>query len=166
VIVIIMGVSGSGKSTLLHAFTASLGWPGLEADELHPASNVQKMARGVPLDDADRRPWLEAVAAVVSRWKESGTSGVAACSALGRWARDALRAADPDCLFVYLEAQPALIEKRLGSRTGHFMPAALAQSQFEALEPPDPSEGALKIPAGQRIEESVERVVAEIARRG
>ena len=160
-----MGVSGSGKSTLLHALTARLGWRGLEADELHSASNVSKMGRGIPLADADRRPWLDAVAADISRWKAEGISGVVACSALGRWSRDRLRAADPDCLFVYLEASADLIESRLKSRTGHFMPATLAKSQFDALEAPDPEERALTIPAGQEIEESVEQVVAEIARR-
>lgn len=160
-----MGVSGSGKSTLLHALTARLGWPGLEADDLHSASNVSKMARGIPLADADRRPWLDAVAAEMSRWDAEGISGVIACSALGRWARDRLRAADPHCLFVYLEANPALIENRLKSRRGHFMPATLAQSQFDALEPPEPEERALTIPASQEIDESVKQVVAEIARR-
>jgi gluconokinase len=165
VIVIIMGVSGSGKSTLLHALTARLGWQALEADELHSASNVSKMTRGIPLDDTDRRPWVDAVAAEMSRWKEQGLSGAIACSALGRWARDRMRAADPDCLFVYLEASPAMIESRLKSRTGHFMPATLAKSQFEALEAPEPDERALTIPAGQEIHESVEQVVAEIAKR-
>jgi gluconokinase len=165
VIVVIMGVSGSGKSTLLHALTARLGWPGLEADELHPPSNVQKMTRGIPLDDADRRPWLEAVAAEMSRWAAGGASGVVACSALGRNARDRLRAGAPDCLFVYLQADLPLIEKRLKARKGHFMPARLAQSQFDALEPPEPSERALTVPASQAIDQTVEQVVAEVAKR-
>ena len=160
-----MGVSGSGKSTLLQALTARLGWPGLEGDELHSAANIEKMSSGIPLNDADRRPWLDAIAAQIANWTAQRVSGVVACSALGRSARARLRAAAPGCLFVYLKADRQLIETRLKSRPGHFMPATLAQSQFEALEPPDVSEGALTIPAGQRIAESVEQVVAEIARR-
>jgi gluconokinase len=166
VIIVIMGVSGSGKSTLLQALTAHLGWRGLEADSLHSASNVSKMTRGIPLDEADRGPWLDAVAAEMARWRQDRISGVVACSALSRAARDRLRAADPDCLFVYLVADLPLIEDRLKSRTGHFMPATLARSQFDALEPPKPEERALTIPAGQQIDKSVEEVVAEISRRG
>jgi gluconokinase len=166
VIVIIMGVSGSGKSTLLHALTARLQWPGIDGDDLHSAANVEKMTRGIPLNDADRRPWLDAIAAEMAKWAANGTSGIVACSALSRAARDQLRAAAPGCLFVHLTAEPRLIEQRLKSRSGHFMPATLAHSQFEALEPPDQSERAFTISAGQPIIESVEQVVAEIGRRG
>src|SRR5688500_1321915 len=105
-----MGVSRSGKSTLLNALTDRLGWRGLEADDLHSASNVSKMRRGIPLDDTDRHPWLAAIAAEMSRWKKGGVSGVVACSALSRAARERFRAADPDCLFVYLKADLPLIE--------------------------------------------------------
>lgn len=164
-IVIIIGVSGSGKSTLLQALTARLGWPGLEGDDLHSAANIRKMSNGIPLNDADRRPWLDAIAARMANWTAQGVSGVVACSALGRAARERLRAAAPACLFVYLKADQPLIESRLKSRHGHFMPASLARSQFEALEPPDVSERALTIPAGRPIAESVEQVVAQIARR-
>jgi gluconokinase len=165
VIVIIMGVAGSGKSTLLHALTARLKWPGIDADNLHSRASVEKMSRGIPLDDADRRPWLDAVAAEMVTWTARNLSGVVACSALSRAARDRLRGAAPDSLFVYLAAAPQLIEERLKSRTGHFMPASLEQSQFEALERPDPLEQAFTIPAGQLITESVEQVVAEIRTR-
>jgi gluconokinase len=165
VIVVVMGVAGSGKSTLLHALTARLHWPGIDADDLHSPANIDKMAHGVPLTEADRGPWLDAVAAAMAHWEAEQVSGVIACSALSRAARDRLRAAARECLFVYLIADPRLIEQRLKARVGHFMPAALANSQFQALEPPDPLEGALTIPADQPIADSVEQVVAELARR-
>jgi gluconokinase len=165
VIVIVMGVSGAGKSTLLAALSARLGWPGLEADQFHSAANVEKMSRGIALNEADRRPWLDKVGAEIGTWTANGVSGVVACSSLSRRARERLRELAPGCLLVYLEADLQLIEKRLKTRKGHFMPASLAQSQFEALESPEPSEGVMTIPAHQRIEESVAQVVAAVAKR-
>jgi gluconokinase len=165
VIVIIMGVAGSGKSTLLHALTARLKWPGIDGDDLHSRANVEKMRHGIPLDDADRAPWLDAIAAEMAKWTATRISGVVACSALSRSARDRLRLAAPDGLFVYLTADARLIEQRLKSRTGHFMPATMAPSQFAALEPPGPSERALTIPAGQPVSQSVEQIAAEIGNR-
>ena len=103
------------------------------------------MARGTPLTDEDRGPWLDAVAAEISRRAGDGESVVVACSALKRAYRDRLRAAAPRCLFVYLQADIAFVQERLKDRTEHFMPASLAKSQFDALEPPGPDEPAITV---------------------
>jgi len=154
-----MGVTASGKSTLMHALAERLGWSEIEADALHSKANIAKMARGVPLDDADRWPWLDTVAHEISRRAGDGESLVVSCSALKRAYRDRLRAAAPRCLFVYLEADLPFVLSRLKHRTEHFMPASLAKSQFETLEPPDPDEPAIAIPAAQPLELSVAQVV-------
>jgi carbohydrate kinase (thermoresistant glucokinase family) len=161
-VIFIVGVSGSGKSTLMQALTDALGWPGIEADDLHGSSNVEKMRAGVPLTDADRWPWLDRVAAEVTRRTAHGQPVVVACSALKRAYRDRLRAAAPDSLFVYLEGNRTVIEERLRRRQGHFMSPALIDSQFATLEPPDVTEHAITIPANHPIEDSVHQVAAAI----
>ena len=130
-IVVVMGVSGAGKTTIGQALAAALGWPFVEADDLHPPANVAKMARGEPLDDADRAPWLEAVAARMRALDD----GVVACSALRARYRDVLRVR-PDVRFVLLDVPPALLEERLAARRGHFMPPSLLTSQLATLERP------------------------------
>jgi gluconokinase len=130
-IVVIMGVSGAGKTTIGRALAAALGWPFVDADQLHPAANVAKMSRGEPLDDADRAPWLEAVAARMQKLDD----GVVACSALRAAYRQALRVRD-DVRFVELEVPRAVLEERLAGRRGHFMPPSLLGSQLATLEEP------------------------------
>jgi gluconokinase len=131
-IVIVMGVAGAGKTTVGRALAAALGWPFVDADDLHPAANVDRMRRGQPLDDADRAPWLQAVASTIRTMKD----GVVACSALKRAYRDALRVRD-DVRFVYLVVDRAVLERRLAARRGHYMPPSLLPSQLATLEPPD-----------------------------
>lgn len=127
-----MGVSGSGKSTVGDALAAKLGIPFLDGDSLHPASNVDKMAAGTPLNDADREPWLKSVGQAL----ETAPDGlVVACSALKRKYRNIIRAAAPETIFVHLSGTVGLLHERVNSRTDHFMPPALLDSQVATLEP-------------------------------
>jgi gluconokinase len=137
-VIVVMGVTGAGKTTVGRALAESLGRAFVDADDFHPAASVEKMRRGTPLTDADRAPWLAALAAVVARHLADGEPAVLACSALKRAYRDALRppAAAPDAVaFVHLEVSPAVAARRLAQRLGHFMPEALVASQFATLEP-------------------------------
>ncbi len=128
-----MGIAGSGKSTVAAELAAQAGAEFRDGDALHPAANVDKMRRGVPLADVDRAPWLEAV----GRWLADGAGPrVTSCSALRKSYRDALRRACPGVLFLYLDVAPDTARKRLAARTDHFMPASLLESQFATLEEP------------------------------
>ena len=137
-LIVLMGVAGSGKTTVGRALAAELGWKFYDADDFHPPANVAKMARGVPLDDADRLPWLEALQALVRACLERGESAVLACSALKAFYRAHLLL-DARVKLVYLKGNFDLIQKRLANRQGHFMSAAMLDSQFAALEEPEAS---------------------------
>jgi len=164
VIVVVMGVSGSGKTTVGSALAARLGWPFLDADDLHPASNVAKMASGQPLTDADRAPWLDAVAARIAAWTAEGRSGIVACSALRRSYRDRLASASGDVRFIHLDLPPEVAGTRLRSRTGHFMPASLLESQYAALETlDDERRRAVSLDATPPLPEVVEQAYEWIA---
>ena len=149
-LVTVMGVSGSGKTTVGAALAQRLHVPFEDADDLHPPTNVAKMSAGVPLDDADRLPWLRAVGA----WqdKHAATGGVMSCSALRRSYRDILREAAPEQVFVHLAGDRDLIARRVAARSGHFMPAALVDSQFGALEPLGPDERGVTVDIDQPID--------------
>ncbi len=125
-----MGVSGSGKTTIARGVADRLGLRLVEGDELHPAANVAKMASGVPLDDEDRRPWLDAVAERL----EPGV--VVTCSALKRSYRDRLRAAAPDLIVLYLDVPREVLAARVAHRVHEYMPATLLDSQLATLEKP------------------------------
>ncbi len=133
--VVVMGVSGSGKTTIAHRLAAELGHEFADADDLHPAANVAKMARGQALTDVDREPWLRALAAWITQHRSLGLSTVLACSALKRRYRDTLRGAAPQIVFIHLDAPRETLLRRLQHREGHFMPAALLDSQLATLEP-------------------------------
>jgi gluconokinase len=141
-----MGVSGSGKSAVATALAGILGWPYLDADDLHPPANVAKMAAGHPLDDADRAPWLRAVAAWIGDREAGGQDALAACSALRRRHRDVLRDGHPSVLFAHLAPEPSVLARRLAARHGHFMPAALLGSQLDVLEDLDADEPGVRVP--------------------
>ncbi|MEP6482439.1 MAG: gluconokinase [Rhodoglobus sp.] len=132
-LLVVMGVSGSGKSTVGVLIAQRLGVPFVDADDLHPAANVAKMAAGIPLTDDDRWPWLASVGMALHA--ASATGLVMACSALKREYRQAILAEAPGVRFVYLEGSPALLAERMGHREGHFMPASLLASQLATLEP-------------------------------
>jgi carbohydrate kinase (thermoresistant glucokinase family) len=132
--IIVMGVSGSGKSTIGALLAEALGWPFADADGFHPAANVAKMAAGQPLTDADRWPWLDAIAAHIGASRTAGQPVVVACSALRRAYRERLRAGHGDLIFLHLAGAPEVIATRQAARQGHFMPTSLMASQFATLE--------------------------------
>jgi gluconokinase len=160
-ILIVMGVSGAGKTTIASRLAALLGWQFLEGDNLHPPANVQKMHEGHPLTDADRLPWLRAIAVRIDGWRAGGQSGVVTCSALKRAYRAILIGDRPDVGLVYLEGSQALIQQRLAARQAHFMPVALLDSQFAALEAP----GASEHPITVGVDGEPDAIVREILRR-
>jgi gluconokinase len=143
VIVIVAGVSGSGKTTVGELLAAELGWAFADGDDMHPASNLAKMAHGIPLTDAERLPWLHAIAAWMDRQLAAGRSAVVACSALHRRYRDLLLDDRPAARIAFLLIDHDLAVARLASRHGHFFDPALLDSQFADLEPPTPDETAV-----------------------
>lgn len=158
VTVVLMGVSGVGKSTVLGALLRQLGWAGAEGDAFHPPANVRKMRAGQPLDDADRRPWLEAVAAWIGEQEGARRDAIVACSALRRSYRDRLRSGHPSVWFAHLVAEPEVVAGRMAGRRGHFMPPSLGQSQLASLEPLAPDEPGGTFAADGRPE-AVARVI-------
>ena len=133
--IVVMGVSGTGKTTVAHIIRDLTGRSFAEADDFHPESNVAKMAAGTPLTDEDRDPWLRSLAAWLSAEHRAGRQTVITCSALKRSYRDILRGAEGRVVFAHLSGPADIIEARMRSREGHFMPASLLPSQLEALEP-------------------------------
>jgi carbohydrate kinase (thermoresistant glucokinase family) len=146
-IVAVMGVSGSGKSTIARAIAQHFGWPFQEGDDLHPPANVAKMHAGEPLTDADRAPWLRAIAGWIdARLAEGGeANGVITCSLLKRAYRAQVIGGKPGVRLLYPYGSQTLIAGRMAARHGHFMPTSLLDSQFATLEPPGEEERALQL---------------------
>jgi gluconokinase len=163
-VLVVMGVSGSGKTTVAKPLAEALGWAFEEGDDLHPAANVAKMRAGHPLDDEDRKPWLEAIGRWIDGQAARGEPGVITCSALKRAYRDQIRRGRPQVRLVFLEGSKALISERLSHRHGHFMPAALLDSQFEALEAPGPDEPVITVEIDQSVERQVEAIETALGR--
>lgn len=172
-IVVISGVSGTGKSTIGRKVAERLGWRFYDGDDFHSQSNVDKMTRGEPLTDADRAPWLQAMARAIKHWHEQGDNAILACSALKHAYRTTLfsklpvnntilRAdSPPQWQLVYLKAPPSVILARLNQRQGHFMKPAMLQSQLNALEEPA-TEDAIIVDATLTIEEIVSSLSARL----
>jgi gluconokinase len=152
-LVIVMGVSGCGKSTVGAALADRMRIPFTDADDLHPASNVEKMSRGVPLNDDDRAPWLAAVGAELAQHRSTGV--VIACSALKAPYRDLIRAHAPDVFFLHLEVTKRVLAARMVVRSEHFMPLSLLESQLDTLQPLSSDEHGLTVDA----EQSVDRII-------
>jgi gluconokinase len=158
---VVMGVAGSGKTTLARALAERLGLPFADADDYHPAANIAKMARGEPLDDGDRAPWLARLADLLG--DHAGRTGlVLACSALKHAYRQQLQGSNTSVTFVYLEGSFEVIEQRLADRSGHFMTARMLRSQFEALEAP---EDAIVVDVGLPTTAQVAHVIAALRTR-
>ena len=158
-ILIVMGVSGSGKSTVARELAREFGWQFAEGDDFHSSANIEKMRSGQPLNDDDRLPWLGAIAGWIDQRLKAGEPAVVTCSALKHAYRDLLSGGKPDVLFVYLKGTKAAIEEHMAKRTGHFMPASLLPSQFEALEEPTADENFIAVD----LSHPIPAIVAEIA---
>ena len=156
-LVVVLGVSGSGKTTIGAVIAGRLGVPFADADSLHSAANIAKMAAGIPLDDDDRGPWLRSVGSELARAAVAGTGLVMACSALKLSYREAIRAEAPGVLFVHLDGTREVLARRLKARSGHFMPLSLLDSQLATLEPLDAAEHGVVVD----IEGPPERVAAD-----
>jgi gluconokinase len=156
--VIVMGVSGSGKTTLGHAMAQRWGVDFIEADRLHSASAIEKMASGVPLDDNDRLPWLRAVGTRLRDEVSAGCGSVGACSALKREYRDVLRTYVPSAFFVELDGPLDVVSERVQLRHHEFMSPALLASQYATLEPLEPDELGLRVDLTLGVEEVVDLV--------
>lgn len=169
-IVIAMGVSGSGKTTVAAGVAKRLGWPLLEGDAFHPPANVAKMHAGTPLTDADRWPWLHAIAAREDELRAAGASAVVACSALKRAYRDILAGDRADVVLLYLCGSRELIHERMAARKGHFMPPALLDSQFATLEEPGPDERPVVVdiggPPGAVVEKALRQLEPRLLKAG
>jgi len=161
-VVIVMGVSGSGKSTIGAMLAAQLSWQFEDADWFHPAANVEKMHKGIPLTDDDRWPWLGAIADWIDQLRRSGGHSVLACSALKRRYRDVLIGDRRDVRLVYLDGEEALIARRIATRHEHFMPQSLLHSQFEALEKPGSDENPVTVSIAPAPRQIVARIVSSL----
>ncbi|NVK33499.1 MAG: gluconokinase [Rhodobacteraceae bacterium] len=157
--IVVMGVCGVGKSSVSSALAHRLGAALVEADDHHTQNNKDKMSKGIPLNDDDRKPWLAAVAEVASSNLETNNSVVIACSALKRKYRDQLRSALTSCIFVHLDGDRDLIAKRLGERKGHFVGESLLKSQLEALEPLSADEPGFSVSIAPPAEAVVEKAL-------
>jgi carbohydrate kinase (thermoresistant glucokinase family) len=160
---VVMGVSGCGKTTVGQALAARLGWEFVDGDTLHPPANVAKMRAGQPLDDDDRWPWLNAIAARIDAWIERRTPGIITCSALKRRYRERIIGGRAAVRLIYLKGSRELIAARLAERRGHFMPASLLESQFAALEPPAADEHAIVVEIDRPVAAIVEAIVTALS---
>ncbi len=161
-VIVVMGVSGSGKSTIASMLAHRLHWIYEDGDWFHPPSNIEKMHGGEPLTDEDRWPWLHGIAAWIDATRHAGNHGVIACSALKRAYRDILAGGRPDVGIVFLKGDRELIAQRLASRDGHFMPPALLDSQFAALEEPQAEEHPIVVSIVPHPRKVVETIVAQL----
>ena len=160
-VIVVMGVASSGKTSLGERLAERLGWPFRDADSFHPPENVAKMAGGTPLNDDDRKPWLAAIAAWIDDLRAKGEHGIVTCSALKRAYRQVIVGDRPDVALVYLKGSRELIGRRMAARQHHFMPPALLDSQFAALEEPGDDEKPLVV----SVEDSKDAIVQDVVDR-
>ena len=157
-----MGVSGCGKTTVATILAGRLGWPFEEGDALHPEANIEKMAAGRPLTDADRWPWLTNVADWIEQRLDAEENGLITCSALKRSYRDLINRRGSGVIFVFLTGSKETIGARLAARHGHFMRASLLESQFADLEEPAADEAAIRMEVGPPAAEIANQIVDDL----
>lgn len=158
-VVIIMGPTGSGKTTIGTMLAAQLSWQFADADAFHPPANIEKMSRGIPLNDADRAPWLAAMRKAILEWLAAGKNVALACSALKRAYREEL-SPDPEVRIVYLKGSYTLFAERIHHRHGHFAGEGILAGQFADLEEPD---DAITVDASKSPEEIVVEIRQQLA---
>ena len=163
--IVVMGVAGTGKTSIGKAVAEQLGAAFVEGDEFHPKANIEKMSSGIPLDDDDRRPWLETLAEKIRELDAAGERSVTACSALRRLYRDWLRQGHPDLFFVHLHTDYDVLLDRMQKRE-HFMPPSLLQSQFDTLEMLEDDESGVVVDVRVSIDEVVRAAMAGIRAAG
>ncbi|PZE70009.1 MULTISPECIES: gluconokinase [unclassified Curtobacterium] len=166
--VLVMGVSGSGKSTIGQALTDALVAQGepcvfVDADDLHPVANKEKMRQGIPLTDDDRWPWLDACAERIAAVESDGSRCVMANSALKRAYRDRLRESAPGLVIAFLDGSRDLIAERQSHRQHEYMPTTLLDSQFATLEWPQPDEAAVAVSIDGSVDDTVREILAALA---
>ena len=154
-----MGVSATGKTTIGVGMAERLGMTFIEGDSFHPKANIEKMSAGIPLDDDDRRPWLQALAEEIRRSDRAGISTVTACSALRRIYRDWLREGVRELFFIHLHTDFEILRERMEKRQ-HFMPPSLLQSQFDTLELLEAGEAGAMIDDSMTFDEVLEASLA------
>ena len=158
---VVMGVSGCGKSSVAEKLAKATGGSLLDADDFHPSANKAKMASGIPLTDEDRWGWLDTLNAELRKRSDDKTPTFLACSALRKVYRERLAAGLPELRYLYLKGSKELIRSRMESRSDHFMPPALLDSQFAALEEPTEAEATI-IPIDPPVEEIVAGILSLI----
>jgi len=158
-----MGVSGCGKSSVGLKISDALGMQFVEGDQLHPASNVEKMSKGIPLTDDDRMPWLDLIGETMKASLDREQGVIVSCSALKRTYRDRLRkAVNGKLFFVYLSGSKELLAKRMGERRGHFMPSSLLESQLATLAVPTGEPGVVTVDIDDTIEGIAETALRDL----
>ena len=165
--VVVMGVSGTGKTVVGKAVAEAMGFEFVEGDSHHPQANIDKMSAGVPLDDDDRRPWLEELAGILQTNRERKVGSVLACSALKRSYRDILRGGAPHdaTFFLHLDLPYDVLLDRMEKRE-HFMPPSLLQSQFDTLQPLAEDEHGVELDQDEPLGDVVERAVRAVREAG
>jgi len=158
-IVIVMGVSGSGKTYLATKLAEATGWAYAEGDDYHSEANKAKMSAKIPLNDQDRAPWLDALHNVLIGWHERKESGILTCSALKEEYREHLTAGLPEARFVWLDPPKSVLADRMTKRPGHYMPAALLDSQLATLERPTDTAHTLRLDGSEPVPEAIQSIL-------
>ncbi|WP_274878384.1 gluconokinase [Vibrio harveyi] len=153
--VVVMGVCASGKTTIGEHLAKKLGRKFIDGDDLHPRANIQKMASGQPLNDDDRKPWLERIRDAAYSLESKNEHGIIVCSALKKIYRDQIREGNENVTFLFLDGSKELILERMRARQGHFMKENMVNSQFEALERPENEPRTIFVSIDATIEDVV-----------